>query len=61
MTDRDDDDEEVSGTASDLDATIVSSTREIHASQARVATLVVVQGSEIGRHYPLRRKKVVQI
>jgi diguanylate cyclase (GGDEF)-like protein len=44
--------------ALDLDATVVSSLR-IETSTRRLATLVVVKGVEIGRHYPLRRNRVV--
>ena len=43
----------------DLDATVISTARQIEASSRRLATLVVVRGVEIGRHYPLRRSRVV--
>ena len=43
----------------DLDATVVSTSRTIEVTARRVATLVVLQGEEIGRHYPLRRNRVV--
>lgn len=43
----------------DHDETLVSRSRTIEPSSKRVATLVVVQGSELGRHYPLRRNRVV--
>lgn len=43
----------------DLDETVVSVARTIEASPYRVAALVVVSGPEIGRLYPLRRKRVV--
>ena len=43
----------------DTDRTIVSSTRSLEATARRIATLVVVQGPEIGRHYPLRRNKSI--
>jgi len=45
--------------AADLDATVVSRPAGIEGVETRVATLVVLQGAEIGRHYPLRRNKVV--
>ena len=43
----------------DLDATVISTARQIEASSRRLATLVVLKGVEIGRHYPLRRSRVV--
>jgi len=43
----------------DADATQISTSRAVEATARRLATLVVVQGSEIGRHYPLRRSRVV--
>ncbi len=43
----------------DADATIISSSPAYEPTARRVATLVVVQGSDIGRHYPLRRHRVV--
>ena len=43
----------------DDDATIVSPAFDLADVDRRVATLVVVQGAEIGRHYPLRRNRVV--
>jgi hypothetical protein len=45
--------------ARDADATIISSSPAYEPTTRRVATLVVVQGSDIGRHYPLRRHRVV--
>jgi diguanylate cyclase (GGDEF)-like protein len=45
--------------AEDHDATLISSVVEFADVDRRVATLVVVQGAEIGRHYPLRRNRVV--
>jgi two-component system, cell cycle response regulator len=44
--------------APDHDATMVCASRTIEASYKQVATLVMVQGPEIGRHYPLRRNRV---
>lgn len=52
-------DSENSERSPDLDATIVSVARTIEGSSQRVAALVVVDGPEIGRLYPLRRSKVV--
>ena len=46
-------------TPTDHDVTVVSTARQIEASSRRLATLVVVRGAEIGRHYPLRRTRVV--
>ena len=43
----------------DHDATVVATSRTLEGTTKRVATLVVVQGQEIGRHYPLRRSRVV--
>ncbi len=43
----------------DADATHISTSRAVEATARRMATLVVVQGTEIGRHYPLRRSRVV--
>lgn len=43
----------------DHDATVVATSRQIEPTVRQVATLVVVQGDEIGRHYPLRRNVVV--
>ena len=43
----------------DDDATIISSRRNVEGPSKRVATLVVVRGADIGRHYPLRRNRVV--
>src|SRR5918995_1164520 len=43
----------------DDDAPIVSPAMEIDDVDRRVATLVVLRGAEIGRHYPLRRNRVV--
>jgi len=43
----------------DCDATLVSFERLIEASSKKLAALVVVSGGEIGRLYPLRRKRVV--
>lgn len=45
--------------APDADATIISSSPTLEPSARRVATLVVVQGADIGRHYPLRRHRVI--
>jgi diguanylate cyclase (GGDEF)-like protein len=64
MTDRPEDDDappdrEAPGAPPpDLDRTLISTTR-IEATSRRLATLVVVKGVEIGRHYPLRRNRVV--
>jgi len=43
----------------DLDATVVSTSRDIVGISKLAAALVVVTGSELGRLYPLRRKQVV--
>lgn len=43
----------------DHDATVVATSRTLEGDLKRVATLVVVHGREIGRHYPLRRSRVV--
>jgi diguanylate cyclase (GGDEF)-like protein len=43
----------------DHDATVISASGSIESSAKRVATLVVLRGVEIGRHYPLRRNRVV--
>jgi diguanylate cyclase (GGDEF)-like protein len=43
----------------DHDATLISRAPAFEASTKRVATLVVVSGTDIGRHYPLRRNRVV--
>ena len=43
----------------DADATQISVGGAMEEPARRVATLVVVQGAEIGRHYPLRRNRVV--
>jgi len=43
----------------DADETLVSSSPTIEPSSKRVATLVVVRGSDLGRHFPLRRNRVV--
>ena len=43
----------------DADATVISTSRAVEATPKRMATLVVVQGAEIGRHFPLRRSRVV--
>lgn len=43
----------------DHDATVVSRSPLLDSTSLQVATLVVLQGPEIGRHYPLRRNKVV--
>lgn len=47
------------GALPDFDATLVSTSAAIEATSKRLATLVVVLGSDIGRHYPLRRNRVV--
>lgn len=50
------------GVRSDLpdhDATVVSTSAKFEASVREVPALVVVQGAEIGRHYPLRRSRIV--
>ena len=46
-------------TAVDLDKTVATAARHVEPSLRRLATLVVVRGVEIGRHYPLRRSRVV--
>ena len=46
-------------TLPDHDATEISSARSIEPVAQLVATLVVVRGPDIGRHYPLRRNRVV--
>jgi diguanylate cyclase (GGDEF)-like protein len=46
-------------TLPDHDATEISSSRSIEPTARLVATLVVVRGPDIGRHYPLRRNRVV--
>ena len=43
----------------DHDSTVVSTSAEFEATVRRAPALVVVQGAEIGRHYPLRRSRVV--
>ena len=43
----------------DLDATVISTAQQVESSSRRLPTLVVVRGVEIGRHYPLRRSRVV--
>ncbi len=43
----------------DGDTTQISRSGAVEAEVRRVATLVVVQGAQIGRHYPLRRNRVV--
>ena len=43
----------------DHDATVISTSGSIDSGTKRVATLVVLRGVEIGRHYPLRRNRVV--
>jgi diguanylate cyclase (GGDEF)-like protein len=43
----------------DHDATVISTSGGIDSGAKRVATLVVLRGVEIGRHYPLRRNRVV--
>jgi diguanylate cyclase (GGDEF)-like protein len=43
----------------DHDATQISRSPTFEASTKRVATLVVVRGNDLGRHYPLRRNRVV--
>jgi two-component system cell cycle response regulator len=43
----------------DHDRTIISSRQALEAGARLVATLVVVRGPELGRHYPLRRNRVV--
>jgi two-component system, cell cycle response regulator len=46
-------------TPPDHDATVISNRRQMEATTRQVATLVVVRGPELGRHYPLRRNRVV--
>jgi diguanylate cyclase (GGDEF)-like protein len=46
------------GRRDDADATMISSQPAYEPSLRRIATLVVVQGADIGRHYPLRRHRV---
>jgi two-component system, cell cycle response regulator len=43
----------------DADETLISRSPAIEPSSKRVATLVVVRGNDLGRHYPLRRNRVV--
>lgn len=60
MTDRRDrDDLETEGGPMDHDVTVVSSSRSFDSTAKRVANLVVLQGAEIGRRFPLRRNEVV--
>jgi diguanylate cyclase (GGDEF)-like protein len=63
MVDRPDDPDATGaeGAASlpDHDATVISTSGSIEGTARRVATLVVVRGPEIGRHYPLRRNRVI--
>lgn len=47
------------GATSDHDRTMISSRRPMEATARQVATLVVVRGPELGRHFPLRRNRVV--
>jgi two-component system cell cycle response regulator len=44
---------------SDHDRTMISSRQPMEATSRQVATLIVVRGPELGRHYPLRRNRVV--
>ena len=43
----------------DHDRTFISTGRPVEATARQVATLIVVRGPERGRHYPLRRNRVV--
>jgi two-component system, cell cycle response regulator len=43
----------------DLDATMIASAQAIEPTAKLVATLVVVRGADLGRHFPLRRNRVV--
>jgi diguanylate cyclase (GGDEF)-like protein len=43
----------------DHDRTLISPLRAADASSRRAATVVVVQGPDLGRHFPLRRNRVV--
>ncbi len=43
----------------DHDATVISTERALDSPSKRVGTLVVLRGAEIGRHFPLRRNRVV--
>jgi diguanylate cyclase (GGDEF)-like protein len=47
------------GSVFDGDVTQISRSGAVESEVRRVATLVVVQGAQIGRHYPLRRNRVV--
>jgi two-component system, cell cycle response regulator len=54
-----DDRPEPEAAAPDHDRTLISPLRALDPSSRQAATVIVVQGPDIGRHFPLRRNRVV--